>query len=111
MGEISGENTNVSKTWVNDKSGTSAGEVEIEILEEIVKVEESLDEIIEEPDQATTHIINETFDTINIVIEVTPFTQPEEPEAEAPAEPELKEKIAMIEPPLPPMKNIHTTSP
>ena len=99
MSEISGENTNVSKTWVNDKSGTSAGEVEIEILEEIVKVEESLDERIEEPDQATTHIINETFDTINIVIEVTPFTQPEELEAEGP---ELKEKIASTEPIAPP---------
>ena len=77
MSEISGENSNVSKTWVNDKSGTPEGEVEIEILEEIVKVEESLDERIEEPDQATTHIINKTFDTTNIVIEVTPFTQPE----------------------------------
>ena len=64
--------------------------------------------MIEEPDQKTTHIINESFDTINIIIEVTPFKQPEEPADEVP---ELKEKIAAIEPPEPPMKNIHTESP
>ena len=57
--------------------------------------------MIVEPDQETTHIINEKFETINIIIEVTPFTQPEEPAAEVP---ELNEKIAEIEPPLPPMK-------
>jgi len=52
--------------------------------------------VIEEPDQKTTHIINESFDTINIIIEVTPFKQPEEPADEVP---ELKEKIVATETP------------
>ena len=84
---------------MNDKSGTSAGEIEIEALEEIVKVEKSLDETIEEADQETTHVINETFDHINITIEVTPFSAPpEKPEST------IAESEEVVE-------NIHTTSP
>ena len=83
-----------------------------------------MDEVIEEPDQETTHIINEKFDTINIIIEVTPYREPEEEVAVEEEEPEEDEeepkpetKIAvieegpLIEPPMKPTANIHPKSP
>ena len=114
MGELNGTQTTVAKTWVNDNHGASAGE--IEILEEIVKQEKSVDEVIDEPDQETTHIINEKFDTINIIIEVTPYIKPEEEEPEEEEvveEPKPETKIAVIEeePPMKPTANIHPKSP
>lgn len=64
--EVRGEASIASVSWVNESSGTSAGE--IEIIETIIEQEHSIDAKIEEPLQETMHIENTDFIDIDITI-------------------------------------------
>jgi len=79
MEEVAGEQNVSSMTWVNNEHGTSTHEEKM--LDQIVTLEESEDEVVVEPDSKTDHIENKDFIDIKIDIEVnTPLQAPKEPE-------------------------------